>query len=118
MISTESGHPDIYKFEFIFINLKHSLLYPVRSCGKHIKGVFAFRQILLDRLDNVEECVVYMWFLRGVDRHRNVFQIIIKHSDISRNHRHGLNQSATRKTGPHFTIMPAYSVVQHYNMRA
>ena len=48
---------------------------------------------------------------------RNVFQIIQKYSDISRDHCHGLNQSATRKTGPYFTIMSAYSVVQRY-MRA
>ena len=45
---------------------------------------------------------------------RNVVQIIKKYSDISRDHCHGLNQSATRKTGPDFTIMPAYSVVQQH----
>ena len=42
-------------------NLKCSLLYPSRSCWKHISGVFVFRPNLLDRLDNIKEYVVYMW---------------------------------------------------------
>ena len=33
------------------------------------------------------------------------------HSDTPRDRCHGLNQSATRISGPDFTIMPAYCVV-------
>ena len=39
---------------------------------------------------------------------------VTPYADISRDRCHSLNQSATRISGPDFTIMPAYSVVQQY----
>ena len=38
----------------------------------------------------------------------------MSHSDVSHDRRHGLNQSATKISGPDFTIMPAYSVVRQH----
>ena len=39
---------------------------------------------------------------------------MIADSDLSRDCRHGLSQSAVRKSGPDYTIMPTYSVIQQY----
>ena len=39
---------------------------------------------------------------------------MIADSDLSRDCCHGLNQSAVRISGPDYTIMPTYSVVQQY----
>ena len=74
MIATGNWHPNLYKLEFIFSNLKRSLLYPSRSWWKHISGVFVFRPNLLDSLDKTWKnmwfiCglyVVYMWFICGL----------------------------------------------------
>ena len=42
-----------------------------------------------------------------------LFQMgVINYSDISHDRCHGLNEPATRISGPDFTLMPAYSVVQ------
>ena len=62
-----------------------------------------------ERVDHIGKCQTGLW-------DAIVFSSKITScnhsSDISRDPRHGLNQPAMRISGPDFTIMPAYSVVQ------